>query len=71
MMQKWQHCKLRGNRVSFMGAAGMFENKADAHIGERAAWSKLEDEGWELVSVVADPEGEFVCFFKRPAPSKA
>ena len=69
-MKTWQHCKLEGNRVSYLGAAGMFENKADAHIGSRSAWSKLEDGGWELVSVVTDPDGELVYFFKRPAPEE-
>ena len=69
-MQKWQHCQLHGNRVRFLGAARLFENKADAHLGERTAWSKLEDEGWELVSVVMDAEGEPVFYFKRPVPSE-
>jgi hypothetical protein len=66
-MQRWQHCRLKGNRVQFLGAAGILENKADAHLSERTAWSKLEDDGWELVSAVSDPDGEFVYFFKRPA----
>jgi hypothetical protein len=65
-MQRWQHCRLKGNRVHFLGASGIFDNKADAHLTERGAWSKLEEEGWELVSAVADPEGEFIFFFKRP-----
>lgn len=68
-MQRWQHCKLEGHRVTFLGAAGVFENKADSHLGHRTAWSKLEDEGWELVSVVTDTEGESVFYFKRQAPS--
>ncbi len=71
MRQHWQHCKLEGSRVTFLGAAGVFENKADAHLGNRSAWSKLEDEGWELVSAVSDPEGEVTFFFKRPAPPAA
>ena len=70
-MRKWQHCKLEGSRARFLGAAGVFENKADSHLGKRAAWNKLEDDGWELVSVVTNPEGEFVFFFKRPAPAEA
>ncbi len=68
-MIRWQHCKLEGNRVEFLGAAGIFNNKADAHLGERAAWRRLEEEGWELVSVIANAEGEPVYFFKRPAPA--
>jgi len=70
-MQRWQHCKLEGNRVSFLGAAGVFEDKGDSHLRHRAAWSKLEDEGWELVSVVTDPEGKAVFYFKRPASAES
>lgn len=71
-MQKWQHCKLQGNRITFLGAAGVFENKGDAYLGERAAFSKLEDTGWKLVSVLPDPqtEGEFIYFFRRLAPEE-
>lgn len=71
MTQRWQYCKLEGSRVTFLGAAGVFDNKADAHLSKRSAWSKLEDEGWELVSAVSDPDGELVFFFKRPASSEA
>lgn len=70
-MQRWQHCKLEGNRVSFLGAAGVLDNKSDAYVGERSAWKKLEEEGWELVSVVLDLEGVPVFYFKRPAPTEA
>lgn len=71
-MQRWQHCKLEGNRVSYMGASGVFDNKSDAHLSPRTAWNKLEVEGWELVSVVNDPEsGELVHYFKRPAPAES
>lgn len=66
-MQRWQHCRLKGNRVHFLGAAGIFDNKGDAHVTERSAWSTLEEEGWELVSAVPGPDGEFVYFFKRQA----
>ena len=66
-MTKWQHCKLQNNRVMFLGAAGVFENKKDAYpAGERAAFSHLEDAGWELVTVLPDPDGNFIYFFKRP-----
>jgi len=69
-MKKWQHCKLQGNHITFLGAAGVFENKEDAFLTERAAFSKLEDTGWKLVSVLPDPtrEGEFIYFFRRHAP---
>ena len=67
-MQQWQHCKLEGNRVTFLGAAGVFDNKADAHLSHRSAWSKLGEDGWELVSVMDGLEGEPVFYFKRPVP---
>jgi hypothetical protein len=65
-MQRWQHCRLKGNHIQFLGASGIFDNKGDAHLTERGAWNRLEEEGWQLVSAVADSEGEFVFFFKRP-----
>ncbi|MBN1873182.1 MAG: hypothetical protein JXA33_03060 [Anaerolineae bacterium] len=69
-MQKWEHCKLRKNVVTFLGAAGVFEDKIDAHLSFQVAFSHLEDRGWELVSVVPDTEGDFVYFFKRLVPGK-
>lgn len=70
-MQKWQHCKLQGSRVTFLGSAGPFENKRDLHLTDRTAFSKLEDEGWELVTVLLDPDpdGDFIYFYKRPVPA--
>ncbi|MBN2007472.1 MAG: hypothetical protein JXA21_29270 [Anaerolineae bacterium] len=65
-MSKWQHCRLQKNRVNFLGAAGVFENKKDLYVSEQAAFSHLEDEGWELVTVLTDPDGDYVYFFKRP-----
>lgn len=67
-MQNWEHCKLEGSKISYLGAAGVFDNKADSRISHRTAWSKLENEGWELVSIVPGKDEEFVFFFKRPAP---
>ena len=66
-MQKWQHCKLQGNRVEYLGAAGVFDNKRYSHLTARAAFSKLENDGWQLVNVQPDPqkEGEWIYFFKR------
>lgn len=69
-MQNWQHCKLVGNKVCFLSAANVFDNKSDAHITERVAWSKLEDDGWELVSVIMNEDGEREFFLKRPKPSE-
>ncbi|HNT75219.1 MAG TPA: hypothetical protein PKH77_09390 [Anaerolineae bacterium] len=65
-MTKWQHCKLQKSRVTFLGASGVFENKRDVYVREPSAFSNLEDEGWELVTVLPDPDGDFVYFFKRP-----
>lgn len=65
-MAKWQHCKLQAKRVTFLGAAGVLENKKDAYASERNAFSALEDASWELVTVLPDPDGDFVYFFKRP-----
>ena len=65
-MTKWQHCKLQKNRVEFLGAVGVFENKKDVYPRERAAFSTLEDAGWELVTVLPDPDGDVIYFFKRP-----
>ena len=70
-MQKWQHCKLEGSKIHYLGAAGVFDNKADARISHRTAWSKLENEGWELVSAINDSEGNVTFYFKRPALSEA
>ena len=69
-MEKCQHCKLQGSRVTFLGSAGAFENKRDLHLTDRLAFSKLEDEGWELVTVLndPDPDGDFIYFFKRLVP---
>lgn len=65
-MTKWQHCRLQKNQVVFLGAVGMFENKKDAYSSESAAFSHLEAAGWELVTVLPDPDGDFIYFFKRP-----
>jgi hypothetical protein len=64
-MTKWQHCKLQKNQVEFLGASRVFENKKDVYPRERAAFSTLEDQGWELVTVLPDPDGDFIYFFKR------
>jgi hypothetical protein len=70
-MQKWQHCKLEGSKIHYLGAAGVFDNKADSRISQRTAWSMLENEGWELISAVMNNDGEIEYFFKRPEPPKA
>lgn len=70
-MQKWQHCKLEGSKIHYLGATGVFDNKADARISHRTAWSKLENEGWELVCAAMGNDGDLVYFFKRPEPTEA
>jgi hypothetical protein len=65
-MAAWEHCKMVENRLFYLGA-GLLENRSDRHLSERGAWDQIRDEGWELVSVVNDPEaGELVHYFKRP-----
>ncbi len=65
-MQKWEYCKLQGHQITFLGAAGLFENKEDQVFGDRNAWNRMEEEGWELVSVVMNSKDETIAFFKRP-----
>ena len=62
---KWEHCVLVGNRVSYLGADRLFENKKDAYASERAAWDVLEKEGWELVAVATNKAGEPMHYLKR------
>jgi hypothetical protein len=63
-MQKWEHCELKGNSVVVMSRGGL--RRKDTKLIEHNAWKSLEDDGWELVSVVTDQEGEFRYYFKRP-----
>ncbi len=66
-MQRWEHCRLEGNNLHFLGA-GLLENRKDRHLTERGAWDQIYSDGWELVSVVPDPEsGPHTFYFKRPA----
>jgi len=65
-MAAWEHCKMVDDRLRYLGA-GLLENRSDRHLTERGAWDQIRDEGWELVSVVNDPEsGKLVHYFKRP-----
>ena len=66
-MQRWEHCELVGKTVTVLGKGVLAK---EFKIRERGAWHELGDRGWQLVSVVADPEGEFHYFFKRPAEEK-
>ena len=64
--QRFEHCRLAGTRVTYLGRDGLFEDRKDRRAGEFRVWDYLEKEGWELVSVVADEEGQHVFYFKRP-----
>ena len=65
LRSKWEHCLMVKNRVSFLGADRLFENKKDGYASERAAWDELEKEGWELVAVTTNKNGEPMHYFKR------
>lgn len=65
MVQRFEHCKLEGTRITYLGRAGVFEDKRDRSVNPFRAWAYLEEEGWELVSVVVEL-GKHVAYFKRP-----
>lgn len=64
--QRFEHCQLIGNRITYLGRAGVFEDKKDRTAGESSAWDYLENDGWELVAVTTDKDGRQVAYFKRP-----
>ncbi|NMB90576.1 MAG: hypothetical protein GYA17_19615 [Chloroflexi bacterium] len=66
MPQRFEHCRLVGGRIMYLGRDGLFENKRDQSWGAPQAWDYLEKEGWELVSVVTDKDGHEAAYFKRP-----
>lgn len=66
MAQRFEHCRLDGTRITYLGRTGMFEDKDDKTRTEADAWDWLEKEGWELVAVVADQDGRPAAYFKRP-----
>jgi hypothetical protein len=68
MAQRFEHCKLEGTRITYLGRAGVFEDKRDQSATSFRAWSYLEEEGWELVTVVAEA-GSHVAYFKRQVAS--
>jgi hypothetical protein len=65
MAQRYEHCKLEGSRITYLGRAGVFEDRRDRSANPFWAWDLLEREGWELVAVLAE-NGEHVAYFKRP-----
>ncbi len=70
MAQLFEHCKLVGTQIVSLGRVGVFEDKGARSANEAAAWDKLEKDGWELVTVLADADGKFVPFFKRALAGK-
>jgi hypothetical protein len=66
MAPRFEHCRLEGNKIYYMGRRGLFEDKRDSPISEHAAWDHLEEDGWELVSVVINQDNQPVAYFKRP-----
>ena len=66
MAHQFEHCRLIGTQITYLGRDQVFENKHDRTWNEFRAWDLLEKEGWELVSVVADADGRHVAYFKRP-----
>ena len=66
MVQRFEHCKLVGTQITYLGRDCLFEDKRDKTRNPFVAWDQLEKEGWELVAVVPDQEGEHVAYFKRP-----
>jgi hypothetical protein len=66
MTQQFEHCRLIGADIIYLGRDKAFENKRDKAWNEFRAWDLLEKEGWELVSVVANADGQHAAYFKRP-----
>jgi hypothetical protein len=69
--QQYEHCRLTGNKIQYLGRVGLFEDRSDQPFTETRAWDFLEQEGWELVSVIVLEDSKPVHYFKRPvAPKK-
>ena len=66
----WEYCKMYRKTIFWLSAHGLFADKNDPYNDEAKAWERLSKDGWELVSVVADNDGEFHFYFKRLAPEK-
>jgi len=66
MAQRFEHCKLVGTRILYLGRTGLLEDKGDTTGHEAQAWDWLEKEGWELVSVIINNDGKTEAYFKRP-----
>jgi hypothetical protein len=66
MPQRFEHCQLTGTKITYLGRAGILEDKRDKTRSEFNAWDYLEREGWELVAVTTDKDGQQIAYFKRP-----
>ena len=66
MTQRFEHCQLIGSKIVYLGRDGIFEAKRNQSWSQFSAWDFLEKEGWELVSVVSDKNGEQISYFKKP-----
>jgi hypothetical protein len=64
-MSKFEHCRLVGNRIKYLGRTGLLDDKKDTPLSEKRAWNRMERDGWELVSAVTNQEGEIEFYFKR------
>jgi len=64
--QRFEHCRLIGTRITYLGRAGMLEDKRDRTLSKVGAWDYLEKAGWELVTVVIDEDGQHVAYLRRP-----
>jgi len=66
MAQRFEHCRLADNKITYLGRTGLLEDKGDSVRNEAGAWDHLEKDGWELVAVVSDKNDQHVAYFKRP-----
>ena len=66
MAQRFEHCRLVGTTIAYLGRTGLLEDKGDSVRNEAGAWDHLEKDGWELVTVAVDKSGEHAAYFKRP-----
>lgn len=65
MTQKFEHCRMEGTTITYLGRNRVFENRRDESWSESAAWDFLEKEGWELVSVIIGKNDHQIAYFKR------
>lgn len=66
MAQRFEHCRLSGARITYLGRNGLFEDRSDRAGNEYSAWDFLEKQGWELVAATTDKNDAPTFYFKRP-----